>query len=62
MKKRDLGEPTMTFHTVPATPEQVTENRERFRCVCEKIMSRIAGKPLHVEVNWHDERHRKSDT
>ncbi len=49
---RDRGQPTIVIHERPGTPEEVAENRERLRCVCEKIQSRIAGRPVHVELVW----------
>jgi hypothetical protein len=61
VKKRDAGEPTIIVHTLPGTPEQVARNRENLRQVCEKIMSRVAGQPMHVEINWHDETKKKEN-
>lgn len=52
MKKRDIGEPTIIVHTLPGTPEQIAENREKFRSVCESAMSEVVGQPVTVKIDW----------
>lgn len=55
-KKRDVGKPTIVVHTLPGTPEQIAENRERLRSVCESAMSELAGCPMKVRLIWGDEK------
>ncbi len=49
---RDIGKPTVIVHVLPGTPEEVVQNRENLRCVCEQICSEINGYPTKVTVCW----------
>ena len=60
MAKRETGKPAVTVDVLPGTPEQAERNRERLRSVCEKIMSRIAGRPMDVRIEWTDEEKRNT--
>lgn len=62
MKKRDIGEPTIIVHTLPGTPEQIAENRERFRSVCETAMSEVVGQPVSLKIDWGDSRRNQIKT
>jgi hypothetical protein len=55
-KKKDIGKPTVIVHTLPGTPEQIAENRERLRSVCESAVSELAGRPMEVKLIWGDEK------
>ena len=58
MRRKDIGHPTVTSHTLPATPELVAQNRERLRSVCESAMCEILGKPVEVTIDWKDAEHK----
>lgn len=55
-KKKDIGKPTVIVHTLPGTPEQIAENRERLRSVCESAVSELTGRPMEVKLIWGDEK------
>ena len=55
-KKKDIGKPTVIVHTLPGTPEQIAENRERLRSVCESAMSELAGCQMKVKLILGDEK------
>lgn len=59
MKKRDVGQPTIIIHTLSATPEQIAENREKLRSVCESAMSEAVGRPVSLKIDWGDNLSRK---
>jgi hypothetical protein len=48
----DRGQPTIIIHERTGTPEEIAQNRERLRTVCEKIASRVNGRPMCVELTW----------
>ncbi len=49
---RDRGKPTVKVHVLPGTPEEVAQNRENLRFVCEQICSEVNGYPTKVTINW----------
>lgn len=52
VRGRDIGEPTFEIRYVPATPELVARTRANLTAELERIYSRLAGRPIKVDVIW----------
>ncbi|WP_283607932.1 hypothetical protein [Faecalispora anaeroviscerum] len=52
MKKKDMGEPTVTVHFLPGTAEDVAKNRAAFQAALEMGLSRLNGCKTKVELDW----------
>ncbi len=50
-KMRDRGKPTVSVKIAPGTAEQIAQNRELLRGVCEKICDGLGG-PVRVTLEW----------
>lgn len=49
---RDIGKPMIKVTYLPATPEQVEQNRKNLMMAIESIESRLNGRPTKVSIDF----------
>lgn len=47
---RDIGNPVVTVHVLPGTPEEAANSRKNLCAVCEQICCEAEGHPVKVII------------